>query len=318
MVKFLIRLVLCGFGIAGLVDHTRGDEPLRLGTSVWPGYEPLHLANRLGMLDESKVNLVAYRSATQVMQALQSKAIDAGALTLDEVVTLTCGGVPLTIVMVVDFSSGGDSIVGQAGIARMADLRGKRVAVESTALGAFMLLRALEKSGLSEQDVIPVRMEVSRHTEAFKAGEISASVCFEPTRSALVALGGNELFTSAEIPGEIVDVIAIRTDLLPARRQALRHLGAAWDKALRTIGENPDESYKILGERMRQSPSEARASYAGLTLYTREASSKLLAGTSFQDGALPRLIDFMADRGLVKQRIAPSIDVNAVAEMGKR
>jgi len=286
--------------------------------TVWPGYEPLHLAQRRGLLDKERVRLVSYRSATQAMRALESNAIDACTLTLDEVVTLTCGGVPLTIVLVMDVSSGSDCIIGQKDITVMTDLRGKRIAVESTALGALMLLRALEMSGLSESDVVPVWVEVARHVDAFKEGKIDASVCFEPTRSTLLAQGGNELFTSAEMPGEIVDVIAVRTESLREHEMALRHLGASWDRALKLLDDAPEESYEILGERMGKRGDEVRAAYAGLTLYTRDASATFLSSPTFVNETLPRLITFMADRALVTRKIFPAIDQRATFPKDRR
>lgn len=318
MVRMWIGLLVCCLGALPCAQRVAGEGPLRLGISVWPGYEPLYLARRRGLLDEGQVKLAPYRSATQAMHALGSAAIDACTLTLDEALTLTCGGLPLTIVLVTDVSSGGDSIVGQPEMARMEDLRGKRVGVESTALGAFMLLRALEVSGMSESDVAPVRMEVGRHVEAFKRGEIEASVCYEPTRSALLAQGGKELFSSAKMPGEIVDVIVVRTEAMSEHRQALRHLGEAWNRALKLITEAPDESYATLGERMGQDAAEARKSYAGLTLYKTGASAEMLSSEAFTEGTLPRLADFMRTRLLVKQSAAPTIDAGAVRPQGGR
>ena len=51
----LIVLLAC-------VGCTPDPEPiLRVGTNVWPGYEPLYLARDLGYLDES-IRLVEYSS----------------------------------------------------------------------------------------------------------------------------------------------------------------------------------------------------------------------------------------------------------------
>ena len=78
---------MCGLLLAALLPAGRpAQEPLRLGTNVWPGYEPLYLArSRLSGSRAGETGGV--RSATQVMHALETGAIDGGALTLDEVLT---------------------------------------------------------------------------------------------------------------------------------------------------------------------------------------------------------------------------------------
>ncbi len=119
------------------------QTPMRIGTNVWPGYEPLYLARDLTYIDERFVRLVEYSSASQVIRAYRNGAIDAAALTLDEVLLLAQDELEPRVVLVMDVSHGGDVILGQAGLQDMRDLKGKRVGFEDTALGAYVLARAL-------------------------------------------------------------------------------------------------------------------------------------------------------------------------------
>lgn len=300
---------MCGLLLAALLlAGAPAREPLRLGTNVWSGYEPLYLARDRGYLDPARVKLVEFRSATQVMHALETGAIDGGALTLDEVLTVTGRGVPLTLVMALDISAGADCIIVQPDLGGMADLRGRRIAVENTALGAYVLLRALEQAGLPVEEIEAVRMDVSRHVRSFESGEIAASVCFDPTRSKLLALGGKEVFTSNDIPGEIVDLIAIRNDALDRRRDALRHLGAAWDAALAYIADEPENAYSMLGRRMGLDRDGARSAYSRLNLLDLRASVRLLTSEAFRLETMVRVRRFMVDRGLIAHPVDPAID----------
>jgi len=293
-------------------------EPLRVGTNVWPGYEPLYLARELGVLDATTVKLVEFRSATQVIHALEAGSIDACALTLDEVITVAGNGTPMTVVLALDQSFGGDSIVAQPGLTSVSDLRGKRIGVEDTALGAFFFLRALEVSGMSLEDVQVVRMDVARHAKAFKRREIAASVCFEPTRSQLIAAGGVEVFDSRRIPGEIVDVLAVRSDLETSPASALRHLGAAWDEALAYMKSAPEKAYGVLGRRMGLDPRATRDAFGGVKLLDRKESAALLRSEEFQQETLVRLHSFMVERGLVDGSGMPRIAPEAAGEVGTR
>jgi NitT/TauT family transport system substrate-binding protein len=135
------------------------ETALRIGTNVWIGSEPLYLARSLGRLDPSAVQLVEYPSASEVLRAFRNQAIDGMVISLDELFGLAADGLSPRIVLVVDVSNGADVVVGRNGMQSMQDLKGKSVAVESGALGAFVLSRALALSSMQATDVHVVHLE---------------------------------------------------------------------------------------------------------------------------------------------------------------
>src|SRR5690554_1162347 len=146
-----LLLLLPAWVLAGCLSAP--EEPLRLGTNVWPGYEPLYLAREQGDLSAGQVALVELLSASEVMRAYRNGAIDAAALTLDEVISLRAAGLRPVVVQVTNISAGADVILVRQNVERMQDLRGKRVGVEATALGMYMLTRALALNGMTLEDV---------------------------------------------------------------------------------------------------------------------------------------------------------------------
>ena len=74
------------------------------------------------------------------------------------------------IILVVDVSHGADVVVGRRGMRTMKDLKGKSVAVESSALGAFVLSRALALNGMQASDVNVVHLESNEQTERVRKG----------------------------------------------------------------------------------------------------------------------------------------------------
>ena len=66
--------------------------PLRIGTNVWIGSEPLYLARELGHLDPAAVQLVEYPSASEVLRAYRNQAIDGMVISLDELFGLAADG----------------------------------------------------------------------------------------------------------------------------------------------------------------------------------------------------------------------------------
>src|SRR5689334_6844582 len=159
---------------------------LRIGTNVWIGSEPLYLARELGHLDSRSVQLVEYPSASEVLRAFRNQAIDGMVISLDELFGLAADGFQPRIILVVDVSHGADVVVGRQNMQTMRDLKGKSVAVESSALGAFVLSRALTINGMQASDVNVVHLESNEQPKAFEKGDVDGAVTFDPYRAQLI------------------------------------------------------------------------------------------------------------------------------------
>lgn len=253
------------------------EEPLRLGTNVWPGYEPLYLARDLGYLGGQSVTLVEYPSASEVMRAFRNRSLEVAALTLDEALLLREADLPLKIFLVTDVSHGADVILAQPGIDSMDQLRGRRIGVETSALGALMLTRALDQHDLHIDDVEVIDLEVSEHETAFIEGRVDAVVTFEPVRSRLIERAGAlEVFSSREIPNEVVDVLVIHEDALQRAPETVQALTRAWFQALDYMQASPQRSAYLMAERLKLSPDDVLASYDGLVLPGRHQNRTML------------------------------------------
>ncbi len=254
--------------------------PLRIGANNWPGYGPLFLATETGLLSHHDAELVDLPSATEVMYGIKHGLLDGAALTLDESLTLLAEGTPVEVVAVLDVSDGADAIVAGQGIASPADLRGRTVGVETSALGTIMLLSALEANGLTMQDVRVRTLTVDDHLAAFQAGEVDALVTFEPVKSQAIAAGGTSIFDSRAIPGRIVDVLAVRSDVGASRPRAVGVLVDAWFAAQSAVARDPAGTAKVMAPRSWVSPDDYRAAVATIRFPDREENRRLLGGAS--------------------------------------
>ncbi|ULG70789.1 ABC transporter substrate-binding protein [Marinobacterium sediminicola] len=273
--------------------------PLKLGTNLWPGYEPLYLARQQGLLSEDQVALVELLSASEVMRAFRNGAIDAAALTLDEVISLRAIGLKPVIVQVADISNGADVILARPGIRAVNDLQGRRVGVEATALGAYMLSRALEMHQMSPDDVEVVRLEVNEHREAFLSGAVDAVVTFDPVRQQLMEAGAVKVFDSSQIPGEIVDVLVVRESLLKERHDQIQHLVQAWQRSLDLVRSQPRSSAEMMAERLKLTPDEVLKSHEDLELPGWQRSRNLMGKTSPLPQQAVKLADSMFQHQLI-------------------
>jgi NitT/TauT family transport system substrate-binding protein len=257
----------------------REPEPaLRIGTNVWIGGEPLYLARELGALDSKAVQLVEYPSASEVLRAFRNLAIDGMVISLDELLGLAADGLQPQIILVVDVSHGADAVVGRPGMRTMKDLKGKRVAVESGALGAYMLSRALALNGMQASDVSVVHLESNEQPGAFANGEVDGAVTFDPYRAQLLRAGATTLFDSTRIPGEIVDLVAVRANVLDKQPKAVQALLTGWFGATDYMAREPDDAARRMGIRQQTSGQQFLDSLHGLHIPSLEENLRMLGG----------------------------------------
>lgn len=272
----LLSCLALAFMLGGCVREP--EPPLRIGTNVWIGSEPLYLARELGHLDGRMVRLVEYPSASEVLRAYRNQAIDGMSITLDELLVLAADGLQPRVILVEDISHGADGVVGRPGMNRMQDLGGKRVAVESGALGAFMLSRALALSGMQASEVNIVHLESNEHARAFEQGRVDGAVTMDPFRTQLLRAGAVPLFDSTLIPGEIVDVVAVRSTVLDKQPAALRTLLAGWFKAIDYLSRDPEDAGRRMGLRQQSTGEQFLESLKGVRFPSREENLNMLAG----------------------------------------
>lgn len=261
--------------------------PLRLGTNVWIGYEPLYLARHEGFISEDRVQLVEYANSSDVLRGLKTGVLDAGALTLDEVLNLQSEvpGDNFLVVHVMDISHGADAILARPPIRTLDDIEGKRLGFEVTALGSYFLRRAIDIAGLNPSNLNMVNVEIDNQLEAWRKGEIDAVVTFDPVRTQLLAEGANEIFSSRDIPGEIVDLLVVRRAVLQQQPDVIRHILDGWFAAVALLQEDPQYAYPIMDERLKLGESGITEAYTGIRIPTREEVSAMVSGPS------PRLIE---------------------------
>src|SRR5215467_1086212 len=255
------------------------ETALRIGTNVWIGSEPLYLARELGRLDAGTVELVEYPSASEVLRAYRNQAIDGMVISLDELFGLAVDGLQPRVIVVVDVSHGADVVVGRKGMRSMRDLKGKSVAVEGGALGAFVLSRALAVNGMQASDVNVVHLESQEQPSAFEKGQVDGAVTFDPFRAQLLRAGATTLFDSTKIPGEIVDLLAVRSSVIDQRPKALQELLTGWFNAIGYMQRDPRDAARRMGIRQQTSGEQFLEAQQGLHVPSRDENLKMLGGT---------------------------------------
>lgn len=292
-----------GLLLPGLLSCTPVPRlPLTVGNNAWVGYDPLALARDQALLDVHRVKVVGLSSSSETLRYLRNGLLDGGALTLDEALRLVDDGFDARVVAVLSVSTGADVVVAHPSVRQIADLRGRAVAVESSTVGALMLHRLLQAGGLTRADIQMVPLEATQHLEALSTDRVSAAVSYEPVASLLRSGGYVNLFDSAAMPGDIVDVLVVRGSVLRDRADDVAALVAGWNLGLRAFLEEPDEVARIMGPAADLSAQEYLSVLRHLAFVDPQQSLQWLSGSpprmSQSSGPLASTLQEM---GLIRQ-----------------
>lgn len=266
MRRRLPPLVLVTALVAALASGCGRREPLRLGLNAFPSYEFLYLADVQGFYrDEGlEVRVLEFGSLSDTRRAYERGQLDVMAGTVIEALVVRDQSTRSPqIVRVIDYSNGADVLLAQPWITSARTLRGARVGVELAALPVYVLGRGLETLGLRLADIKSSSTDQTAMEDAFRRGELDALVTYPPAALKLTRdLKTTTLFSSADVPGEIVDVLLAEAETARTRASDVAALLRAHDRARRFTRERPDEAHAIMARRQGISATEFAASLA--------------------------------------------------------
>lgn len=282
-------------------------SPVRIGTNLWPGYETLYLARNLGYFKDEPIQLVDYPSGTEEVRAYRNGEIEGAGLSIDQALVLAATQEDVRIIAVMDFSNGADAILARPEIKDIKGLKRKRVGVESTALGAFFLARALEKNGMTPKDIQIVSLELTEHERAYKEGRVDAVVTFGPAMAKLLDAGAKMLFDSSQIPGEIVDTLVVSKNAIANSPDTIQALVNARFRALEYLEKNPQDAAARIAPRTKVSPEQILDAFKGMVQPNLADNLRLLdqSDPTLVNG-MNKLVDIMVENKLLPKKVDPT------------
>ena len=261
------------------------ETPVTIGINPWPGYEYLYLAQQLGYFKQLGLNVSMHPldSLSDTQRAYIHGRVDGFTSTLIEVVQAqVLSDRPLNFFIVTDYSNGGDVILARKSIETLADIKGKRVGCEVSSLGIYLLHRALATVNLSLEDVNVVNLEQSLGKAAFENDEIDVFVTYPPISLDILKFDDiHTVFTSAEIPYEILDVVSLSVDTIKKDDQLVPGIRKAWQMALDYERQHPLEAHQIMAARQRISVEEYTSVLGDIKILDDTEQTKLFQQAQF-------------------------------------
>ena len=287
------------------------EQTLKVGISPWPGYEPLALASEKNFYQNTQVRIIRFGTPTESYRALRDGIIDVAAFTADEVIHYAESRHKPRIFLVLDISNGADAIVANKDIKTLDDLKGKRLGVEGSALGDYVMHRAMDfTKNLKTTDMTLKNVEISQQEQAFINGEIDAAITYEPSKSLLINAGAHVVFDSSQIPYEIVDVLVTNDKTIQTKAQRLKNLAEGWYKAQDFINGHYKESMNLMSKNESTTIEEFQKGYEDLILPNKADNLDMLG----KDGSLVKPLQRLSKLMYSKGSLSKEIDVKPLLD----
>jgi NitT/TauT family transport system substrate-binding protein len=168
----------------------------------------------------------------------------------------------IKIVMPIDYSAGADAIVARTSVARLADLKGQTIPLDTTGYSELLLVYALNQAGLTLHDVKTVQMDASVVPAALIGKHAEVGVTWAPHIGELTAKPGfHVLYSSADAAGLITDNFSTTEKFLKAHPGAMPAIIKGYLKGRAFIADHPDEAFQLIGKRLGITPQDAADQY---------------------------------------------------------
>jgi NitT/TauT family transport system substrate-binding protein len=315
-----LAALLVGVALLQVLDSVPArSDTVRIAHSTWVGYGPLHIAREKGIFKKNgvDVDLIVMEDPKERFPTLMADKIQMIASTVDTALLYLKKPNDFQYVVAIDDSNGGDGIVAIKDIKTIADLKGRKVAVNEGSVSEFYLNVLLAKAGLKEADLNTVNMTAGDAGGAFVAKRVDAAVTWEPWLSKGKATDfGHLLVDSSTTPGLITDVIIVKTSWANTHQKDIAGIVRSWNEAVAYYRSNPDEAIAIMAKGVGgwlKDPKEFKATLPGIKFYGAD-DNKAFFGTKAKPGPLATTvkaaIDVWSSHGKLQVKVTPADLIN--------
>ncbi len=196
-------------------------KDFKVAWSIYVGWMPWGYAADTGIVkkwaDKYGINIEVkqFNDYVESINQYTAGAFDAVTVTnMDALSIPSAGGLDTTAVIVGDFSNGNDAVI-LKGKDKLADIKGQNVNLVEYSVSHYLLARGLEQAKLEEKDLKVVNTSDADMAAAYKTPEVTAVVTWKPIVSTILeSPDAKKVFDSSEIPGEIIDLMVVNTEVL--------------------------------------------------------------------------------------------------------
>ena len=234
----------------------------------WPYAQQAGIVKKWADKYGLKINVVQVNDYVESVNQYTAGKLDGVTVANMDALTIpAAGGKDTSAIIVGDYSNGNDGIMLKGG-GDLKSLKGKQINLVELSVSHYLLARGLASAGMALNDVKTVNTADADIVGAFASPDVTAAVAWNPQLSVMKGqLGAKEVFSSANIPGEILDLLAVDTATLKANPKLGKALAGIWYETVALMKRQDAEG------------KAARAAMAKLAGSTPEAFDGQLATT---------------------------------------
>ncbi len=242
-----VGVVLGGLAAAAFSPAAMAEkkDSFRVAWTIYVGWMPWDYAAQHGIVKKwadkygIAIEVVQLNDYIESINQYTAGAFDAGTMTNMDALTIpAAGGVDTTALILGDYSNGNDAIV-LKNAKSLADIKGQNVNLVELSVSHYTLARGLETVGLAERDVTVVNTSDADIVAAYQAPDVTAVTLWNPQLSEVMKdPSAAKVFDSSQIPGEIIDMLAVNSETLKDNPEFGKALVGAWFETMALMAKD--------------------------------------------------------------------------------
>lgn len=309
MKKLISLSVLCLL-LLNLVGCSKQNTENELSVAIvpWIGFAPLYVAQEQGYFDELNldVDIQVITDIGTVKSAIQSDKLDISWGTGDMMPIFADSGLNLKAFYAIDWSNGGDGVVASEDYQDWSDFEGVEFAAQEGFPPGNLFLYALEENGVDLSKVSIKEMDTSTAASAFKAGQVDVAALYQPYLSAASEREGSSIFiSSADYPYVITDYLSAKPEVLEGKREQIKGLVEALDKAISFINSEKELAAEISAPFFGLEKQEALDIFGDVVFPSLKENQELFNSEKIND-TFSTFSNAMQKAGIIEKEVKPS------------
>jgi taurine transport system substrate-binding protein len=311
----LPMLVVAGWGPTAAFAQAKPDKVV-IGYQDVPNEEII--AKQLGWHEKEmgvRIDWKKFDSGRDVNTAIAAGSVDIGLVGSSPAAAGLSTGVPYEVIWIYDVIAENEALVVKKGkgIAKFADLAGKKVAAPFGSTTHYHLLVAFRVFGLDPKKATVLDMQPPDMLAAWQRGDIDAGFVWEPTLIKMIEGGGEILVSSKQLADKgyiTADVAVARKGFSEKYPQLVSAYLASLSKAVDYYRQNGAEAAKLQAKEFNLPEAEmTRQMKTMVMLNGKEQLDAKYLGTCAKRGALAKALKDTADFLKAEKRIkdAPAL-----------
>ncbi|MEM7423274.1 MAG: putative urea ABC transporter substrate-binding protein [Pseudomonadota bacterium] len=295
----------------------------RIAWSIYVGWMPWGYLEDSGIMDKwaakygIDVEIVQINDYVESINLYTAGQFDGvSATNMDTLSIPSGGGVDTTALIVGDFSNGNDAVI-LKGAGSLADLKGKPVNLVELSVSHYLLARGLDSVGLTEADLSAViNTSDADMIAAYATSDVEAVVTWNPLVSTILdEPGATKVFDSANIPGEIIDMMVVNTETLADNPSFGKALAGAWYEVMTLMASGDEAALTAMAEASGTDLAGYKAQLASTQMFWTPADAVAFVQSDALPDTMVNVAAFLFDKGILGEG-APSADYVGIAYPG--